>query len=157
MAPIMELPSIEFAIHSFGVALFSPNFTMPRFIPFDIKGRCRGCKGDMVELDYVVQPIGVTVFCSRMKEEKFIEFDKKPFMPDDDAIIRIRSRSRAFSMPIKRGSSVLTQSMVNGTNQAVNQNIPEEKTMGQEVDELINQTVIPSVGEIPLPSENNNQ
>jgi hypothetical protein len=55
-----------------------------------------------VEVDYVIQPQGVSVFSPRLNGgERFVGFDKKmPF--HDRAYMRIKARSKVLNLPLKR-------------------------------------------------------
>ena len=128
------VPEIEFSINSHGITIFSDNLNTPRFIPFDQKGRCNACKSDNVEVDYAIHDTGVILYCSRIKKEVFIQFDKYPMIPKHGASIRIKSRSKAFNVPM----------------------LGKKKFIGQEVDDLIFQTLAeqpppPSMIEPPPP------
>jgi hypothetical protein len=99
----MELPDVDIRINSNGITIFCPNLNTPRFIPFDLKGRCTIFKSDNVEVDYLLQPEGITIFCSRIKQEKFVEFDIKPFdFQGDRQFLRIRTRSKVYNVPFRR-------------------------------------------------------
>jgi len=113
-------PYIEFTLNSYGITIFSDYLNTPRFIPFDQKGRCSTCKNDNVEIDYAIHDGGVVLFCSRIKKEVFIQFDKYPLIPREGAIVRIKTRSRAFNIPM----------------------YGMKKFAGQQVDELIWQTLV---------------
>jgi len=101
------LSEIEIIVNTSGVTIICPYLYTPRFIPFDLKGRCKSCKSDNVEIDYVIQPEGITIFCSRLKKEKFVPFDKSAQFNQKDAnydsrTVRIRSRSKSYNIPISR-------------------------------------------------------
>ena len=74
----------------------------PRFIPWDLPGRCTRCKSSTVEIDYVIQPQGVSIFSPRLKGgERFIGFDKSgPF--GNTAYMRIKARNKVMNLPLKR-------------------------------------------------------
>ena len=92
---------VEFDLSSSGVTIFCANLTLPRFVPFDQKGRCPTCKSDNVEIDYTIHPEGLTIYCSRMKKEKFVAFDIPMTATEDNALVRIRARSKPYNIPIK--------------------------------------------------------
>jgi len=98
-----KLPEIELFVSSIGITIASPNLTTPRWVPFDLKGRCNICYGSTVEVDYVLQPDGITIFCSRLKKEKYINFDKKLEI-DSKSMYRLRTRNKVYNIPIKRAS-----------------------------------------------------
>jgi hypothetical protein len=74
----------------------------PRFVPWDLPGRCSRCKSGTVEIDYVIQDQGVSIFSPRLKSgEKFIAFDKVAQF-GDQAFMRIRARNKVLNIPFKR-------------------------------------------------------
>jgi hypothetical protein len=102
-----DLPEIEFSISSSGITIFSPTrLTTPRYLQFDSKGRCQTCKSDNVEVDYVIQREGVTIFCSRLKQEKYIPFDTATPIIVDRAFLRIKTRNRSFNLPFNRSQTL---------------------------------------------------
>ena len=96
-----NLPEIELFVNSSGITIFCPCLSMPRFIPFDNKGRCNVCHGNSVEVDYILQPEGITIFCSRLKEEKFVPFDKRAAI-SDNSVYKLRTRNKVYSIPMRR-------------------------------------------------------
>src|SRR6266550_2392426 len=96
-----EFPEIDLFVNSNGVTIFCPYLTTPRFIPFDQKGRGPMCKSDNVEIDYVLQQDSITIYCSRFKHEKSLQFDV-PVRFHEKSTIRIRSRGRVYNVPASR-------------------------------------------------------
>lgn len=82
---------------------FSPeSLATPRFVPWDLPGRCTRCKSGTVEIDYIIQEQGVTIFSARLKGgERFIAFDKIAKF-GDQAFMRIRARNKILNIPFKR-------------------------------------------------------
>ena len=102
-----DIPSIEFAVNSNGITVFSINYLkVPRFIQFDIPGKCQNCKSDAAEIDYVVQPNGVTVYCSRLKHECFVEFDNLAVIsPGTTTFFRIKIKGKIFNIPFREAGN----------------------------------------------------
>src|SRR5437764_402490 len=100
---MIKLPFVEFRVSSQGVTVYSIHLIYPRFIPFDLKGRCKGCKNDAVEIDYAIGNKGVYLQCPRWNDTKYVKFDWKEFDPEGDGttFIRIRSRSHSLNIPIE--------------------------------------------------------
>jgi len=101
------LSEFEIIVNTSGVTIICPYLYTPRFIPFDLIGRCKTCKSDNVEIDYIIQPEGITIFCSRLKKEKFVPFDKAAKINQKDAddnsrTVRIRSRSKSYNIPMRK-------------------------------------------------------
>jgi len=103
-----EFPEVDLFVNSNGVTIFCPYLSTPRFIPFDMKGRCSTCKSDNVEIDYVLQSEGITIYCSRMKHERFIGFDV-PTKFHDRSSIRIRARGKVYNVPLTRLEMINTE------------------------------------------------
>ncbi|KAL3117847.1 hypothetical protein niasHT_001438 [Heterodera trifolii] len=98
-----EFPEIEFNVNTMGVTVYSPHrLKTPRFVPWDQPGRCTRCKSGNVELDYFIQPEGVTIFSSRLKDdgENFLPFDEIVDF-GDNAKFRVRSRNKMFTLPLR--------------------------------------------------------
>ena len=92
-------PEVEIFVNSNGVTVFCRNLNTPRFVPFDLKGRCSVCKSDNVEIDYVLQSDGMTIYCSRFKQERFIKFDSLASY-NDRSKISIRARGKVYNVPL---------------------------------------------------------
>jgi hypothetical protein len=138
------LPEIEFSVNSFGVTIFSNYLNTPRFVPFDHKGRCTQCKSDNVDLDYAIHDTGVILYCSRLKKELFIHFDRAPMVPKDGAIVRVKSRSKAFNVPITCVKKVVGQHVMEevlGYEWKLQENLPPNTENPKKIDELIWQTI----------------
>lgn len=74
----------------------------PRFVPWDLPGRCSRCKSCSVEIDYIIQDQGVSIFSPRLKGgERFIAFDKITKF-GEHGFIRIRARNKVLNIPFKR-------------------------------------------------------
>jgi hypothetical protein len=92
------LPEAEFSITGNGITISSERLTTPRFIPFDINGKCRECKSTELELDFVVTKEGVTLFCSRNKQSRFLPFDAVYELPGY-CFFRVKNKARVFNVP----------------------------------------------------------
>jgi hypothetical protein len=96
-----EFSEVDFFVNSNGVTVFCLYFTTPRFIPFDIKGRCSMCKCDSTDIDYVIQSQGITIYCPRLKKEKYLRFDL-PSRFHSGSSVRVRSRGRVYTVPLSQ-------------------------------------------------------
>jgi hypothetical protein len=92
------LPEAEFSITGNGITITSERLTTPRFIPFDINGKCRECKSTELELDFVVTKEGITLFCSRNKQSRFLPFDAVYELPGY-CFFRVKNKGRVFNVP----------------------------------------------------------
>ena len=76
-AKMDDFPEIEFNVNTMGVTVYCPkHLKTPRFVPWDQPGRCSTCRSGTVELDYVIQPEGVTLFSNRLKSDTWVPFDE---------------------------------------------------------------------------------
>lgn len=101
-------------------------------------GRCTRCKSSTVEIDYVIQQHGVSIFSPRLKGgERFIVFDK-PIEFTDKAFLRLRARNKVLNLPIQRQEF----SRIAGENQ------PKLETIQETVDSQTEEKKIPEIGEI---------
>jgi hypothetical protein len=81
---------------------FSPiRLNTPRYLQWDLPGRCTRCHSSIVEIDYVIQPNGVSVFCSRLSAgEHWIAFDK-PMEFDENATVRLKARNKVLNLQLR--------------------------------------------------------
>ena len=93
-------PQIDFTVNATGLTIFSPHFNTPRYLPLDLPGRCTRCKSTTVEVDYVLQPNGVTIICNRLKQQIYLPFDQSTKWIDGSRI-RIRSRNKVLTIPLQ--------------------------------------------------------
>jgi hypothetical protein len=90
MESIRDLPDVDFAVNSTGITIFSNKFLKtPRFVPFDVTG--------FVDIDYVVQPKGVTLYCSRLKKARFVPFDVEAIL-SSGTFFRVKNKKRTMSI-----------------------------------------------------------
>jgi hypothetical protein len=92
------LPEATFSITGNGITVSSERFTTPRFIPFEINGKCKECKSTELELDFVITKEGVTLFCSRNKQSRFLPFDAVYELPGY-CFFRVKNKGRVFNVP----------------------------------------------------------
>nr|CAD2190721.1 unnamed protein product [Meloidogyne enterolobii] len=100
------IPEIEFNVNTNGITLQAKSrLSTPRFLPFDQCGRCRECKSIEVEIDFVVTKEGVTVYCNRIKGNRFVPFDSIYDMPGH-CFFRIKNKGRVLNIPFNDRDSV---------------------------------------------------
>jgi hypothetical protein len=84
-----------------------------------------------VELDYVIQPNGISLFTPRIKGgERFIPFDK-PAPYGNGSFLRLRARNKVLNMALKRPEPAM-QKGGNQPQPALFSEIPMPPKMGQE-------------------------
>nr|CAD2162457.1 unnamed protein product [Meloidogyne enterolobii] len=91
-------PEVEININLTGIIVSSPRLSTPRFIPFDITGKCHECKSTEVELDFVITKEGVIVYCTRFNGSRFVPFDSFFDLPGH-CFFKIKNKGRVFNIP----------------------------------------------------------
>lgn len=92
------LPEIEFRVSTAGITVISQNrLDTPRYLPFDSPGRCKECRGTEVEIDFIVTKKGVTVYCSKIRGSRFVEFDQMNDLPGY-CFFKIKNKARVFNV-----------------------------------------------------------
>ena len=119
MSPI-DLPEIELTVTNQGVTIYCAALNTPRFVPFEVKGRCSQCNSSTAELEYVLHREGLWLHCSRLKEPKFVPFDKIAAVTDN-SLFRLRTRNTRFNIPIR------SNGVEKCTNMNINQALEVEK------------------------------
>ena len=95
-----HIPTVEFKISSTGITVLCERLYTPRFIPFEIKGRCELCKFDGIEIDFLVTIKGITIYCNRMKRSKFVPFDYPYQNSMETCIFRVKTRAKLFNIKL---------------------------------------------------------
>nr|CAD2207066.1 unnamed protein product [Meloidogyne enterolobii] len=91
------IPEVLFTVSSYGVTISSPRLMTARFVEFDLAGKCKSCKGENVDIDFIVTPKDVTLYCNRLKSEKVVMFDHIYEIPQQ-CIFRVKSRGKNFNI-----------------------------------------------------------
>src|SRR3954463_15087351 len=104
-----ETPDIEFQVNASGMTIFSPiHLNTPRYLQWDLPGRCTRCNSSLVEIDYVIQPNGVSIFCTRLSAgEQFIVFDNELEF-DQNATVRLKARNKVLNIQLRNLGKPLT-------------------------------------------------
>ena len=92
------IPEVDFTIGYMGVTIYCDRLETPRFLPFDIKGKCETCQSSLADIDFLITKEGITIWCSRVKGEKFLPFDMVFDLPDK-CFFRVKSKGRVYSIP----------------------------------------------------------
>jgi hypothetical protein len=92
-------PEIEFVAYANGMMIKCKRFKTPRYITWDLPGRCSRCKSSEVDIDYVLQPNGVTIKCNRLNSQIYLAFDEGARWTDGTQIC-LRSRTKVLNMPL---------------------------------------------------------
>ena len=94
-----KIPEVDFKLSSTGITILCPRLYTPRFIPFDIAGRCDTCKSDSAEIDYLITIDGITIYCSRLFRPKFVPFDHGYELFPEYCLFRVKTKGKVFNVP----------------------------------------------------------
>ena len=97
-AELKKFPEVDFKISSTGITILCSRLYTPRFVPFDVKGRCECCKSDGAELDFVITIDGITIYCTRLQKPRFIPFDWPYSKFPHSCIFRVKTRAKIFNI-----------------------------------------------------------
>ena len=139
MSNQLAVPEIDFTIGFMGITIYCDRLDNPRFLPFDITGKCKNCHSNLADIDFLITKEGIIVWCSRMKGERFVPFD---FIFDLPAkcFFRVKSKGRLFTVPY-----VNKDEKENATNLSNNSSVEEEIKTTPNVD---------IIGKITMDTEN---
>lgn len=111
------LPEIEFNILANGITIISNDrLSTPRFLPYDEGGRCKCCKATEVEIDYIVTKEGVTIYCTRFTNPRFVAFDSIYDLPGY-CFFRVKNKGRVFNIPYGERQTACIQQRAQFNNQ----------------------------------------
>jgi hypothetical protein len=94
-----HIPDIDFTVNATGLTMRSKRLTTPRYVPWDLPGRCSRCKSQVAEVDYLLQPHGLTLYCNRLRGPKWVPFDVIRQWRAGQAV-RIRSRNKVLNLKL---------------------------------------------------------
>lgn len=91
------LPDIDFNVSASGITVKCDRLNMPRFVQFDVTGKCKSCRSVDVEIDYVVTAQGITIYSNRLKSSAYVAFDVVYDFPEH-CFFRLKSRGKIFNI-----------------------------------------------------------
>ena len=97
-AKFNKIPEIDFKLSSTGINIVCPRLYTPRYIPFDIIGRCEICKSDSAEIDFLITIDGITIYCSRLLQPKFVLYDNKYEYFPNFCLFRVKTKGKVFNV-----------------------------------------------------------
>ena len=97
-ADFKKIPEVDFNITSTGITVLCTRLYTPRFVPFDIKGRCDSCKADGAEIDFVVTIDGIMIYCTRLLKPVFVPFDWPYNKFPQSCMFRVKTRAKVFNI-----------------------------------------------------------
>ena len=112
-AEFNKIPEVDFKISAVGITILCGRLYTPRFVPFDIKGKCECCRSDAAELDFVITKEGITIYCNRLHKSRFVPFDYPYQHFPSYCMFRIKTRARIFN--IEHGSQENKTDILNET------------------------------------------
>ena len=103
-AKFKKVPEADFKLSSTGITIMCPRLYTPRFIPFDIVGRCNVCKSDNAEIDFLITIDGITIYCKRLRQPKFIQYDYKYKSFPQFCLFRVKTKGKVFNIQYVNGN-----------------------------------------------------
>ena len=128
-AKFNKIPEIDFKLSSTGITIVCPRLYTPRFLPFDLVGKCDTCKSDSAEIDFLITVDGITIYCSRLQQPKFIPFDYKYESFPDFCLFRVKTKGKVFNIEPSKTKPVLENGIINDI---MNDDEPETKRKNEE-------------------------
>ena len=98
-AKFNKIPEVEFNLSTVGITIICPRLPTPRFLQYDIKGKCNTCKSDSAEIDFLVTIDGITIYCNRLQKPKFVPFDYKYDSFAQQCLFRVKTKGKIFNIP----------------------------------------------------------
>ena len=123
-----ELPEIDFSISAQGITIHSSRFKEARFLEFDVKGRCKLCNSNTVDVEYYVTEGGIEICSSRFKTRRFILFEQTTPLPNR-ALFRVRMKGQRFNIPYERNE----QAIIDNIETPANGDVVDGKVIKNEV------------------------
>ena len=133
-ARFRKIPEVDFRLSSLGITLISPRLYTPRFIPFDIAGKCETCKSDSAEIDFLITIDGITIYCNRLHKPKFVPYDYKYESFPEFCLFRVKTKGKVFNIQHGKASSEDEKEFINKGKNYENEAIPT-KSRKHEVEE----------------------
>ena len=125
-------PEVDFSVTISGVTIFSPRFMEPRFIEWDVKGRCSKCKSSAVDLDFFVNGDGLELHSNRLNTPRYVAFDLPVPIPSD-SYYKVRMKGHSYNIPSTHSYASLQTSEIPTTpSNASIQTILSEETKQEE-------------------------
>lgn len=106
------IPIVSFSATTNGLTISSPKLNTPRFVPFDISGKCTTCRADDVEIDYVITIKGIHIISNRLKKEKFVAFDIIERFGETN-VFRFKTRRKVFSIQVDKEKNIFRTQSIN--------------------------------------------
>jgi hypothetical protein len=99
-------PEVDFIVGGSGVTIYSSRFYEPRFLEWDVKGKCPKCKSSIVDIDFFVSGNGIELHSSRFNVERFVFFDI-PYQLPDQCHFRVRMKGHTYTIPFEKNKVVI--------------------------------------------------
>ena len=93
-----QIPEVDFRVSSTGITIICSRFNTPRFVEFDIRGKCDTCRSDSAEIDFLITIEGITIYCTRMRQPIFMPFDYKYTTLPEYCLFRVKTRGKSFNI-----------------------------------------------------------
>uniref|UniRef100_A0A915P449 Uncharacterized protein n=1 Tax=Meloidogyne floridensis TaxID=298350 RepID=A0A915P449_9BILA len=93
-----------------GVTITSPKLNIPRYVPFNSSGKCKTCREDDVEIDYVITMRGIYIISNRLKKKKFVPFDIIERFGEKN-VFRFKVKRKIFTILEKESNLLVSESI----------------------------------------------
>nr|CAD2205137.1 unnamed protein product [Meloidogyne enterolobii] len=100
------IPIVSFSATANGLTISVPKLNTPRFVPFDISGKCTTCRADDVEIDYVITLEGIHII------KKFVAFDIIERFGKTN-VFRFKTRRKVFSIQVDKEKNLFRTQSIN--------------------------------------------
>ena len=97
-AKFNKIPEVEFNLSTVGITIICPRLSTPRFLQYNIKGKCDTCKSDSAEIDFLITIDGITIYCSRLLQPKFVPYDLKYESFPSFCLFRVKTKGKVFNV-----------------------------------------------------------
>ena len=94
-------PEVDFVVSHQGITMYSKRFETPKYLEWDIKGKCPKCKSKDADIDFYVNGEGIQLFSSRLTKGRWISFDITSKLPDS-CYFRVRMKGQTYTIPYER-------------------------------------------------------
>ena len=124
-AKFNKIPEVEFNLSTVGITIICPRLSTPRFLQYNIKGKCETCRSDSAEIDFLVTIDGITLYCNRLQKPKFVPFDYKYESFPQPCLFRVKTKGKIFNIPYD--DKLAKPGIIDNINYDVDDEVPTKK------------------------------
>ena len=120
-------PEVEFSVSTQGCTIYSPRFYEPRFLEWDVKGKCGKCASSALSIDFYINMNGVEINSQRLSAPRFVLFDL-PIQLPEACFFRVRMKGHTFNIPFKINENKIDSNNVTNKDEMNNSIVVENRT-----------------------------